>query len=208
MLEIPFEQEILDFKKEFVLWSNHQELKFQTKAIYMNNDFKFCPLCASQNISNINNRKWECPDCGFVLYNNSAAAVGVIITNDSGQILLEVRAKEPKPGLLDIPGGFLEHDETTEQACIRECCEELGIELTNLKYLCTLPNTYEYKNVQYKTCDAFFVAKIKDNEKFNLQPDEVSNIKWYTLESPQDIANLPLAFDNAYHALEFYIKNK
>ncbi|MCQ2571433.1 MAG: transposase [Alphaproteobacteria bacterium] len=40
----------------------------------MKNDFKFCPNCASKNITNTNNRKWECGNCGFVLYNNSATA--------------------------------------------------------------------------------------------------------------------------------------
>lgn len=178
------------------------------KAVYMKNDFKFCPICAGQNVKNINNRKWECPDCGFVLYNNSATAVAVIIINTHGQILFEVRAKEPKFGLLGLPGGFVEHDESTEQACIRECREELGINITILKYLCTFPNTYEYKNFQYKTCDAFFVAKIDDDAKFNLQRDEVSDVKWYSIENPQDLADLPLAFDSAYHALDFYLKNK
>ena len=174
----------------------------------MKNDFKFCPLCASQNISNINNRKWECPDCGFVLYNNSATAVAVIIVNNLGQVLFEVRAKEPKFGMLDLPGGFVEHDESAEQACIRECREELGIDIKNIKYLCTFPNTYEYKNVQYKTCDAFFIAKISDDVEFNLQSDEVSGIKWCSLENRHDLVNLPLAFDSAYCALDFYLKNK
>ena len=77
-----------------------------------------------------------------------------------------------------------------------------------LKYLCTFPNTYEYKNIQYKTCDIFFVAKIKDDEKFNLQIDEVSDVKWCSLENQHDLVNLPLAFDSAYHALNFYLKNK
>lgn len=174
----------------------------------MKNDFKFCPLCASQKVINTNNRKWECLDCGFVLYNNSATAVGVIIINKQGQILLEIRAKEPKIGLFDLPGGFVEHDESTEQACIRECREELGVDITILKYLCTFPNTYEYKNFQYKTCDAFFVATISDDAVFNLQRDEVSDVKWCSVENQQDLIKLPLAFDSAYRALDFYLKNK
>ncbi len=173
----------------------------------MKNDFKFCPMCAGKNITNINNRKWECSDCGFVLYNNSAAAVGLIIVNSFGQILMEIRTKEPKKGLLDLPGGFVEHDETTEQACVRECREELGIDITNLEYLCCFPNTYEYKNIQYKTCDAFFVAKIADDTQFNLQTDEVSDVKWCLLKNHQDLEKLPLAFDSAYCALDFYLEN-
>ena len=174
----------------------------------MKNNFNFCPMCASKNVSIVNNRKWECMDCGFILYNNTATAVGVIITNNSGQVLFEMRAKEPKLGLLDVPGGFVEFDETPEHACIRECREELGVDITDLKYLCAFPNTYEYKNFEYKTCDLFFIATIADDSKFKLQADEVSKIKWCTLESMQDLANLPLAFDSAYRALDFYLKNK
>lgn len=179
-----------------------------SKGLIMKNDFKFCPNCASKNITNTNNRKWECGDCGFVLYNNSATAVGVIIVNKAGQILMEVRAKEPKFGMLDVPGGFVEHGETAEVACVRECREELGVEIKDLKYLCSFPNTYEYKNIQYKTCDMFFIAKIADDAKFKLQADEVSNIKWCDLKNKQDLYNLPLAFDSAYNALVFYLLSK
>ena len=174
----------------------------------MNNNFKFCPICASRNIKLINNRRWECPDCNFLLYNNTATAVGLIITNDSNQVLLEVRAKEPKINFLDVPGGFVEFDETPETACIRECQEELGVDITSLKYLCSFPNTYEYKNFEYKTCDLFFIATIADDSKFKLQADEVSNIKWCNLKNHQDLEKLPLAFNSAYRALDFYLKNK
>ncbi len=174
----------------------------------MKNDFIFCPICASKNITNINNRKWECPDCGFVLYNNSATAVGVIIVNDSGQVLFEVRAKEPRFGLLDMPGGFVEHDESVEQASGRECREELGVDINIIKYLCTFPNTYRYKNFEYKTCDVFFIAKIADGAEFRLQSSEVSGVKWCSVNNHDDLEKLPLAFDSAYRALDFYLKNK
>ena len=45
----------------------------------MANDFELCPKCGSKKIEYKDNRKWFCPDCGFDLYNNVAAAVGIII---------------------------------------------------------------------------------------------------------------------------------
>ena len=45
----------------------------------MKNDFNVCPMCAGKKIKNLDNRKWICEDCGFDLYCNVAAAVGVII---------------------------------------------------------------------------------------------------------------------------------
>lgn len=174
----------------------------------MNNSFNFCPNCSGQNIHNINMRRWQCDDCGFVLYNNVATAVAVIVLNKAGDVLFEVRAKEPKRGMLCLPGGFVEPGETTEQACVRECHEELGVDITNLEYLCTFPNTYEYKGFQYKTCDAFFVAEITDNANFNLQPDEVAAVKWCALKNRQDLLNLPIAFDSARDALNYFYINK
>jgi ADP-ribose pyrophosphatase YjhB (NUDIX family) len=40
------------------------------------------------------------------VYNNVAAAVGVIVTDVEGKVLFVKRAKEPKKGLCGLPGGF------------------------------------------------------------------------------------------------------
>lgn len=93
----------------------------------MKNDFNVCPMCAGKKIKNLDNRKWICEDCGFDLYCNVAAAVGVIIYDDENNVLFEVRAKEPQKGKIAIPGGFVDFDETAENAVIRECKEELGL---------------------------------------------------------------------------------
>ena len=126
----------------------------------MKNDFNLCPMCGSKNIQNKNDRKWFCPDCGFDLYCNVAASVGVLIFDDDSNFLFEKRAKEPKKGLWTQPGGFIDADESAEEAVERECLEELGARVTDIRYLGSYPNTYEYKNITYKTCDMFFTAKI------------------------------------------------
>ena len=66
----------------------------------MTNAFNMCPMCGSKNIENPGLRKWICRDCGFDLYNNVAAAVGIIIYDKDKNVLFEVRAKEPKKDLL------------------------------------------------------------------------------------------------------------
>ncbi len=57
-----------------------------------------------------------------------------------GNILLEKRSKdkETDPGLIAIPGGHMEENETQYQALKRELKEELGVGLNNATYLCTL----------------------------------------------------------------------
>ena len=50
----------------------------------MKNDFNMCPMCGSKKIEWRNNRKWICPECGFDLYNNIAAAVGIVLYDKDG----------------------------------------------------------------------------------------------------------------------------
>ena len=138
----------------------------------MKNDFNMCPMCGSKAVINHNNRKWTCPDCGFDLYCNVAAAVGIIIKDKYNNVLFEVRAKEPRKGFVALPGGFVE---SAEGAVVRECREEIGVEVTNGTFLCTFPNTYAYKNIEYKTCDMFFTAEL--SSEFDSIEDFIKNLK-------------------------------
>ena len=170
------------------------------------NDFNLCPNCGSKNIKNVKNRKWLCQDCGFDLYNNVASAVGLIICDKENKILLEERAKEPKKGFLAFPGGFVDPDETAEQACIRECMEEIGAKPVEVKYLCSFPNTYEYKNITYKTCDLFFEAILPENTEFSAQKSEVASLKRVLIQTEEDVDNASLAFESAKKTLKLWLK--
>ena len=178
----------------------------------IDNNFKFCPKCGSKNISYLNDRKWACADCSFKLYNNVAAAVGLIITDENNNVFFEVRAKNPCKGLLALPGGFCDPGETAEDAALRECKEELGIEPLQVKYLCSFPNVYDYKNIRYKTCDIFFTTKMPNStsfaEQIKLQEKEVSAVCVKSIKSEEDIENLPLAFESARKTLKIWLSKQ
>ena len=70
-----------------------------------------------------------CPACGFIVYLNPPIAAGVIAARIDGKIALVVRGEEPGKGLWGLPAGFMEIDETVEQAARRECFEETGLTL-------------------------------------------------------------------------------
>lgn len=174
----------------------------------MKNDFNYCPNCGKQMIQNVNMRKWKCEDCGFTLYNNVAAAVGLVIQKADGKVLFEKRAKEPRKGFLALPGGFVDPDESAEEACIRECREELGVEPLSLKYITTFPNTYEYKNILYKTCDIFFEAVLPENAELHAQEGEVLGFEEYSVTNAYELNDLPLAFESARKTLALWMKTK
>lgn len=180
----------------------------------MANTFNLCPNCGSKNIVS-KPIKWQCPDCGFDLYNNVASAVGIIIYDDDCNVLFETRAKEPRLGFLAIPGGFVNPDETAENAVVRECMEEIGykVSASDINFLCTFPNTYQYKEIVYKTCDLFFTVKIKDKKipqllsEMKAEKSEVSSISIHHVATAKDVDSLPIAFESSVLALKKFIEN-
>lgn len=171
------------------------------------NDFGFCPRCASRRIQNVGMRKWLCPECGFDLYNNVASAVGLVIFDDRGRLLLEKRAKEPRKGFLALPGGFVDPNETAEEACFRECREETGVLPQSVRYLCSFPNTYEYKEIVYKTCDLFFEAVLSSGE-LKGQEGEVLSFEWRPASTKEEIDAIPFAFESARKTLHYWLEHK
>lgn len=141
--------------------------------------FKYCPNCSSQNLSYHNNFKLHCADCDFVLYHNIAAAVAVIFTFQD-QVLFAERNVDPDKGKLDLPGGFIDPNETAEEAACREIKEELGLSITldNLLYITTQPNNYIYKNIPYRTMDIFYECRLSEQQVSVAATDEIKSLIW------------------------------
>ena len=159
--------------------------------------FLYCPQCRRPAPDFPAERKIICPECGFTYYHNVASAVGILLKRDDRFVFLR-RAKEPGLGLLDLPGGFVDPDESAEEACRRELREELGVELASLEYAASRPNTYPYKGIVYKTCDLFFRAECVSGP-FSLQEDEVSEVLFL---SRRDVKMEMFAFGSVRWFLE------
>ena len=164
---------------------------------------KYCPNCKSKDFSFENDFKFHCKSCDFVLYHNIAAAVAVIIKHND-KILFTVRNVDPDKGKWDLPGGFIDPNETAEEAACREIKEELGIEidLNNLKFVGSLPNVYHYKEVDYNTLDLFFEYQVEEKIAIKkLEAHEISETIWVKISE----LNLEeIAFDSQRKFLENY----
>jgi ADP-ribose pyrophosphatase YjhB (NUDIX family) len=124
--------------------------------------FHFCPECGSSRFEVHNEKSKRCADCGFVYYFNPSAATVALILNERGELLVCRRAKEPAKGTLDLPGGFIDMDETGEEGVAREVLEETGLRVSRATYLFSLPNIYVYSGFPVHTLDLFFRCEVPD----------------------------------------------
>lgn len=69
-----------------------------------------------------------CDTCGFVDYENPKVVVGSVVRVGDG-VLLCRRAIEPRYGYWTLPAGFMELNETVEEAARREAWEEAQAKL-------------------------------------------------------------------------------
>ncbi|MDR0386203.1 MAG: NUDIX domain-containing protein [Prevotellaceae bacterium] len=126
---------------------------------YPSNVWKHCPYCGSQHASWTGAHKVLCNACHKIFFINASAAVIALIRNDEGQMLFTRRKNDPAAGKLDLPGGFVNLGECAEDAVKREIREELGLELTGVRYFTSMPNRYLYDGTVYFTLDLVFVCE-------------------------------------------------
>lgn len=155
---------------------------------------EFCPQCGNKTLQWDGEKKWSCPNCQFTLYNNVAGAVAVVIRCGE-EVYLTRRNQNPKLGKLDLAGGFVDPRESAEETCKRELFEELKIEIdtSKLKYICSLPNVYQYKNIDYNTLDLFYEYEVTEKFEANLELSEISETFWIPLK---DVNLEDIAFDS------------
>ena len=144
-------------------------------------------------------KEFTCGACSFTYFQNVAAAAGTILECE-GKIVLLRRKQEPGKGLLDLPGGFVDPEETVEEAAKREIREELKIDVDTLQYLGSYPNTYEFKDVRYHSCDLLFYSEI---ETIPTEFDE-TEVEELVLMDLMEIPDDELAFESIKVGLRLF----
>lgn len=140
--------------------------------------FAFCPKCGSPGFETTGPRSKRCANCSFNYFFNTAAAASALIFDAEGRLMLTRRGINPHKGKLDLPGGFVEYNESAEEAIKRELYEELGAEVSEISYFGTFPNQYEFSDMIVHTLDSTFIIKLKSLDKLKPQ-DDVAGIEFW-----------------------------
>lgn len=106
-------------------------------------------------------------------------STAAIITNADGKVLLLDHAFRPYSGW-GLPGGFVTHSESPEDAIRREIREETGIELDELNMLRV--------RTLARHIEILFTARAT-SEGSVLSPREILELGWFDIESmPEDMS--------------------
>ena len=163
-----------------------------------------CPHCGSAAFDAITEKEFKCGDCGFNFFPNSACAVVAIIYDADGRMMLAIRGREPWKGMLDLPGGFVDPGEGAETALKREMSEELGAEVTEMRYLCSYPNRYIFSGYEVRTTDLAFECKLRDMSQLKTM-DDIDGIVWCY---PEDIVLEEIAGESIRNIIAYVVANK
>ena len=158
---------------------------------------KFCSQCGhalEMRLVEDHHLRPVCPACGFIVYLNPPIAAGVIATRNDGKIALVLRGENPGKGFWGLPAGFMEIDETVEQAARRECLEETGL----IVELGELWGVWSFHHQHKRTSGVLvlYAARVVDGEP-RAGSDSVE-VKFF---APDEISDEMLAFQTHRDAL-------
>lgn len=161
---------------------------------------RFCAACGAvlkaARIEGHTRRR--CPCCGWTFYGNPVFAVVAAVTRGD-RILLTRRARPPHANTWDLPGGFLEPDETPEQGLHRELREELGMRIRRARLLTFVTDRYGPGGFPILTA----IYQVTPAPGAIAAADDVSEARWF----PR--AGLPfkeIAFPSMRRALRAWSK--
>lgn len=131
---------------------------------------RFCGRCGTPTAMKPDEYAMSCPSCGLQVYPRISPAVMVLI--ERGDDLLLARSPHFKPGVFSALAGFVEAGETLEHCAAREVREEVGLEITNLRY---------FKSQPWPFPDSLMVAFFADYAGGTITPDpaEIEEAAWF-----------------------------
>jgi NAD+ diphosphatase len=141
------------------------------------------------------------PTTGTEFFPRTDPAVIMLVHDGADRVVLGRQAVWP-PGRFSILAGFVEPGESAEAAVAREVAEEVGLRVTDIRYVGSQPWPFP------QSLMLGFVARAEDAGELILDPDEIEEARWFTRDELRTGAGpraLPPPVSIARHILDRWV---
>jgi NAD+ diphosphatase len=163
---------------------------------------RFSPLSGAR--TTIERAGWvqRDPETGAELFPRTDPAVIMLVHDGGDRCVLGRQAVWP-PGRFSILAGFVEPGESAEGAVAREVAEEVGLRVTDIRYMGSQPWPFP------QSLMLGFTARAEGDPTLRLDPTEIEEARWFTrdeLRSGTGPRALPPAVSIARHIIDRWIE--
>ncbi len=144
---------------------------------------KYCHLCGAKYVEG-SQQPWVCSSCGNQKYLNASPTADILLFDSQGRALISERGIEPAKGKYDLPGGFVELEETILEGMYREAEEELGLkaeDFTEPVFVYSHNTQYEFSKEVNRVVGCTFAARLLTDKEISPH-DDVASVKFVTMD--------------------------
>ena len=144
------------------------------------------------------------PTTGAQFFPRTDPAVIMLIHDGGDRVVLGRQAAWPA-GRFSILAGFVEPGESAEAAVAREVHEEVGLRITDIRYVASQPWPFP------QSLMLGFVARVDGAEDICVDPTEIEEARWFTrdeLRTPDGRLAIPPSISIARHLLDRWVSGE
>jgi NAD+ diphosphatase len=144
------------------------------------------------------------PETGAELFPRTDPAVIMLVHDGGDRCVLGRQAVWP-PGRFSILAGFVEPGESAEGAVAREVAEEVGLQVTDIRYVASQPWPFP------QSLMLGFTARVDGDPTLHLDEDEIEEARWFTRDELRSGAGpraLPPPVSIARHLIDRWLEGE
>ncbi len=197
---VPERFEPLDLREHLATLSesDYQSIARAQHLLHWRTSNRFCGVCANELALDTTEFSLACQNCDNRQYPRISPCI-IVLVEDGDRLLLAHNVRFPDNRFSTL-AGFIEAGETAEQAVAREIKEEVGIEVSGIRY---------FKSQTWPFPDSLMLAFFADYAGGEIQPDgvEVSEGRWFRVEQLNEVS-LPPEFAISRQLIDDWVRRQ